>query len=79
MFVEERTVDVHIRRLRQVLVPSGHDKLIETVRGMGYRFRPKPADALQWRFVSCSAAGHGIAGVLRHYVTALRSNSILLF
>ncbi|HWH49540.1 MAG TPA: winged helix-turn-helix domain-containing protein [Burkholderiales bacterium] len=38
-FVEERTVDVHIRRLRQALAPSGHDRVIETVRGMGYRFR----------------------------------------
>jgi len=42
VFVEERTVDVHIRRVRQVLLPSGHDGLIETVRGMGYRFRPQP-------------------------------------
>ena len=39
VFVEERTVDVHIRRLRQALTPSGHDKLIETVRGTGYRSR----------------------------------------
>jgi len=39
VFIEERTVDVHIRRLRQALAPSGHDALIETVRGMGYRFR----------------------------------------
>ena len=38
-FVEERTVDVHIRRLRQGLAPTGHDALIETVRGLGYRFR----------------------------------------
>jgi two-component system phosphate regulon response regulator PhoB len=37
--VEERTVDVHIRRLRQALEPTGHDVLIETVRGLGYRFR----------------------------------------
>jgi two-component system phosphate regulon response regulator PhoB len=37
VFVEERTVDVHIRRLRQALEPTGHDKLIETVRGSGYR------------------------------------------
>ncbi|RCS58647.1 phosphate regulon transcriptional regulator PhoB [Parvibium lacunae] len=37
VFVEERTVDVHIRRLRQSLSPSGHDSLIETVRGSGYR------------------------------------------
>ncbi|MBE0612451.1 MAG: phosphate regulon transcriptional regulator PhoB [Burkholderiales bacterium] len=38
VFVEERTVDVHIRRLRQALEVSGHDALIETVRGTGYRF-----------------------------------------
>ncbi|MDB5810358.1 MAG: phoB [Betaproteobacteria bacterium] len=40
VFVEERTVDVHIRRLRQSLEPSGHDCLIETVRGAGYRLHP---------------------------------------
>lgn len=40
VFVEERTVDVHIRRLRQVLEPSGLDSLIQTVRGSGYRFSP---------------------------------------
>jgi len=39
VFVEERTVDVHIRRLRQALEPSEHDSLVETVRGTGYRFR----------------------------------------
>jgi len=39
VFVEERTVDVHIRRLREALSPSGHASLIETVRGTGYRFR----------------------------------------
>ena len=37
--VEEHTVDVHIRRLRQTLAPTGHDLLIETLRGLGYRFR----------------------------------------
>lgn len=38
VFVEERTVDVHIRRLRSALEASGHDSLIQTVRGSGYRF-----------------------------------------
>jgi two-component system phosphate regulon response regulator PhoB len=38
VFVEERTVDVHIRRLRQALEPSGLDGLVQTVRGSGYRF-----------------------------------------
>ena len=35
--IEERTVDVHIRRLRVALAPTGHDRLVETVRGGGYR------------------------------------------
>ena len=37
-YVEERTVDVHVRRLRKLLEPSGHDRLIQTVRSAGYRF-----------------------------------------
>jgi len=37
-YVEERTVDVHIRRLRKALAPHGHDGRIQTVRGAGYRF-----------------------------------------
>lgn len=38
VFVEERTVDVHIRRLRKALELSGKDAWIQTVRGAGYRF-----------------------------------------
>ena len=38
VYVEERTVDVHIRRLRKALEGSGHDRLVQTVRGAGYRF-----------------------------------------
>jgi two-component system phosphate regulon response regulator PhoB len=38
VFVEERTVDVHIRRLRAALEPTGHERLTQTVRGSGYRF-----------------------------------------
>jgi two-component system phosphate regulon response regulator PhoB len=41
VYIEERTVDVHIRRLRLALTPGGHDRLIETVRGGGYRFLPQ--------------------------------------
>ena len=37
VYVEERTVDVHVLRLRKVLKPSGRDHIIETVRGLGYR------------------------------------------
>jgi len=38
VFIEDRTVDVHIRRLRDALSSSRHDDLIQTVRGVGYRF-----------------------------------------
>ena len=38
VFIEERTVDVHIRRLRKALEPTQHDRLIQTVRSAGYRF-----------------------------------------
>ncbi len=38
VYVEERTVDVHILRLRKLLSPYGYDKLVQTVRGAGYRF-----------------------------------------
>jgi two-component system phosphate regulon response regulator PhoB len=38
VYIEERTVDVHIGRLRKVLSPYGHDQYIQTVRGAGYRF-----------------------------------------
>ncbi|MFA5241392.1 MAG: phosphate regulon transcriptional regulator PhoB [Sulfuricella sp.] len=38
VFVEDRTVDVHIRRLRRALEDTGHEHLIQTVRGSGYRF-----------------------------------------
>ena len=43
VYVEERTVDVHIRRLRKALTASGYAKLIQTVRGAGYRFSPREA------------------------------------
>lgn len=39
VFLEERTVDVHIRRLRAALEAAGHAERVETVRGTGYRFR----------------------------------------
>jgi two-component system, OmpR family, phosphate regulon response regulator PhoB len=38
VYVEERTVDVHIRRLRKTLEPHGLDPMVQTVRGAGYRF-----------------------------------------
>ena len=42
VYVEERTIDVHIRRLRKALEESGYDRLIQTVRGSGYRFSARP-------------------------------------
>lgn len=41
VYVEERTVDVHVRRLRKALEQTGHDHLLQTVRGVGYRFSEK--------------------------------------
>jgi two-component system phosphate regulon response regulator PhoB len=38
VYVEERTVDVHVRRLRKALASQGADEYIQTVRGAGYRF-----------------------------------------
>jgi len=38
VYVEERTVDVHIRRLRKQLSPFGLESLLQTVHGSGYRF-----------------------------------------
>jgi two-component system phosphate regulon response regulator PhoB len=38
VYVEERTVDVHIRRLRKALEPNQLDGMVQTVRGSGYRF-----------------------------------------
>ena len=42
VYVEERTIDVHIRRLRKALEEFGCDRLIQTVRGAGYRFSARP-------------------------------------
>ena len=42
VFVEERTVDVHIRRLRKVLIPTSQHLHIETIRGSGYKYTAKP-------------------------------------
>lgn len=43
VYMDERTVDVHIRRLRKALAIADHDRLIQTVRGAGYRFSAKLA------------------------------------
>jgi two-component system, OmpR family, phosphate regulon response regulator PhoB len=42
VYVEERTVDVHIRRLRKTLEPFGLEGMVQTVRGAGYRFSASP-------------------------------------
>ncbi|EKF73412.1 phosphate regulon transcriptional regulatory protein phoB [Alcanivorax hongdengensis A-11-3] len=45
VYVEDRTIDVHIRRLRKALAPHGFDRFIQTVRGTGYRFSVKASKA----------------------------------
>lgn len=42
VYIEERTVDVHIRRLRKALEPHELERLVQTVRGVGYRFSVRP-------------------------------------
>jgi two-component system phosphate regulon response regulator PhoB len=44
VYIEERTVDVHIKRLRAALVPFDCDRYIETVRGSGYRITKTPTE-----------------------------------
>jgi len=44
VYVEERTVDVHILRLRKALKPHGKDRYVQTVRGAGYRFSVKSSN-----------------------------------
>ena len=41
IYVEDRTVDVHIRRLRKAISGEGHEDFVQTVRGAGYRFSSK--------------------------------------
>jgi two-component system phosphate regulon response regulator PhoB len=43
VFIEERTVDVHVKRLREALAPVQCSQLIETVRGAGYRMAQEPS------------------------------------
>ena len=38
VYIEERTVDVHVLRLRKALAQHGYEHLVQTVRGVGYRF-----------------------------------------
>jgi two-component system phosphate regulon response regulator PhoB len=47
VFIEERTVDVHIKRLREALQPAGCSHMIETVRGAGYRLSAMAPSAPQ--------------------------------
>ncbi len=46
VFIEERTVDVHIKRLREALSPAGAGAMVETVRGAGYRLTAQPQPAV---------------------------------
>jgi two-component system, OmpR family, phosphate regulon response regulator PhoB len=45
VFIEERTVDVHVKRLREALAPAGAQGMLETVRGAGYRLVARPVAA----------------------------------
>ena len=45
VFIEERTVDVHIRRLRKTLADYGRANAVQTIRGFGYRFSERPGAA----------------------------------
>jgi two-component system phosphate regulon response regulator PhoB len=42
VFIEERTVDVHVKRLREALAPAAAQGMVETVRGVGYRLVAQP-------------------------------------
>jgi two-component system phosphate regulon response regulator PhoB len=42
VFIEERTVDVHVLRLRKALMPANAHRLVQTVRGLGYRLSARP-------------------------------------
>lgn len=46
-YIEERTVDVHVLRLRKLLTPYACSKFIETVRGVGYRFNKHPPNTAE--------------------------------
>jgi two-component system, OmpR family, phosphate regulon response regulator PhoB len=45
VFIEERTVDVHVKRLREALQPASCAQMIETVRGAGYRLTRQTTSA----------------------------------
>ena len=47
VYVEDRTIDVHIRRLLKALEPFGYDRFIQTVRGTGYRFSVQMSDKVE--------------------------------
>ena len=64
VYVEERTVDVHIRRLRQALEPTGHKDLLETVRGVGYCFRRELPVEAPARIPAMLRPAHGLPDYL---------------
>ena len=65
VFIEERTVDVHVKRLREVLTTVGEATRVETVRGAGYRFVPDPSHPS-----AGGAGGVGHGGVAPALVSA---------
>ncbi len=75
VYVEERTVDVHVRRLRRSLKPD-HSALIETVRGVGYRMPEAPQSTTEhqqpWNIGSFASRSVFAVPVHRERVTAAR-------
>src|ERR1700733_9651917 len=71
VYVEERTIDVHIRRLRKALEEFGYDRFIQTVRGSGYRFSA-PTCAGSWLLCFASNGGCGIAASPSRPISAAR-------
>jgi two-component system phosphate regulon response regulator PhoB len=79
VYVQDRTVDAHIRALRQALRPSGHDVLIETVRGVGYCFRreaPQPPAPVASSAQSGATAGNARPQQMDIFVAARPESEI---
>ncbi|MEY4749959.1 MAG: hypothetical protein RIQ60_2173 [Pseudomonadota bacterium] len=65
--VEERAVDIHVGRLRRALAPSGHARLIETIRGMGYRLcRDARDDEVRSHADDAQAAAWRVPATVHH-------------
>jgi two-component system phosphate regulon response regulator PhoB len=61
VFIEERTVDVHVKRLREALAPVNCSAMVETVRGAGYRLTAQPTGSTTVSAAIGAATGNGVA------------------